>query len=190
MYAYLKGVFSMSLLHTYFLAITPSLVLALITYYAYCKSSRYIFIGKNYEKRLRHFAARAFYLFEPHLYRKDISYQTFLRLYEELSVLAEKNRLLVNDRILDHLDTVRKFKDSPHFDYMEHFESFCDHIDSDISFLQAKLGLPRRGFLYRFNHNQRAFRHLLDGNVLSEFIQFFLLPFLFYLTLFFKAMTL
>ena len=81
MYAYLKGVFSMSLLHTYFLAIMPSLVLALITYYAYCKSSRYIFIGKNYEKRLRHFVAPAFYLFEPHLYRKDISYQTFLVLF-------------------------------------------------------------------------------------------------------------
>lgn len=167
----------------YLITIVPSLILAIATYYAYRMSSRYAFIGRNYEKRLRHFAAPAFELFEPYLYKKDISYQTFLHLYEELSKLVEKDRLLVNDRILDHLDTVKRLLSHGEFDYMEDFESFCKHIDADISFLQSRLGLPRRGFLYRVNHDQRAFRHLLSWNVLSEFIRFFLLPFLFYMAL-------
>lgn len=161
----------MTFLESFLIAIIPASLTALMTYISYLNSARYEFIGKSYEKQLRDFVAPAFFLIEPYLYKK-ISSDTFEKLRTQLLELANKDKLLVNDRILDHLTF-------PSSNYQESFDSICSHLDSDITYLQEKLGLPRRSFLYRANHKQLKLRHIFKWFIFSEFFKAFVVPLIF-----------
>ena len=161
----------MTFTESFLIAIIPASLIAFTTYMSYLNSARYGFIGKSYEKQLRDFVAPAFFLIEPYLYKK-INLDTFVELRTQLLDLANKDKLLVNDRILDHLN-------GPLDNYQESFDSICSHLDSDITFLQGKLGLPRRSFIYRANHKQLKLHHMFQWFIFSEFFRAFVLPFLF-----------
>ena len=93
----------LTFVESFLIAIIPALLIAFTTYMSYLNSARYEFIGKSYEKQLRGFIAPAFFLIEPYLYKK-INLDTFVELRTQLLDLANKDKLLVNDRILDHLN--------------------------------------------------------------------------------------
>lgn len=156
---------------SFLIAFIPAALIALATYFSYLKSAQFGFIGKSYEKQLRNFVAPAFFIIEPYLYKK-IAPDTFENLRLQLLDLANNDKLLVNDQILDQLD-------APAQNYQESFDIICTCIDSDITYLQGKLGLPRRGFIYRANHKQLKLQHLFKWFIFSEFFRAFVLPFLF-----------
>lgn len=158
----------MTFVESFLIAIIPASLIALATYISYLHSARYEFVGKSYEKQLRTFVAPAFFIVEPYLYKK-ISFDTFEELRLQLLELAKKDKLLVNDHILDQLI-------SPSSDYQESFETICSYLDSDITYLQGKLGLPRRGFIYRANHKQLKLSHMFKWFIFSEFFKAFVLP--------------
>lgn len=76
-----------------------------------------------------------------------------------------------------HIESKRINYDSKKPEYQEDFYSICKHLDADITFLQNKLGLPTRGFIYRFNHKQLTLASLFHGSVLGELLKSFVIPY-------------
>ncbi|MHC1714915.1 MAG: hypothetical protein AB9858_04875 [Acidaminococcaceae bacterium] len=167
-------------------ALLPALVVAFATYIAYINSTQFNVKSKFYEERLKNFYFPVFIKLESKFFQK-LSKEEALEVAEYLSTMCEKNRLLVNDRILDRLRLMKLRLDDDE-KRNDDFSSICRHIDADLDSLQYHLGLPRRGFIYRSNNRQLTSNNFFNYNVVKEFFSNFLLPIIILFTMFYFAL--
>lgn len=160
--------------NTLVISLLPAIVVAFATYLAYINSTQFNVKSRFYEERLKDFYLPVFMKLESKFY-KNLTKDEAIEVAEYLSIMCEKNRLLVNDRIIDRL-RLMKLRIDDNKKCNEDFSSICRHIDADLDSLQIKLGLPRRGFIYRANNRQLNSNNFFNYNVLKEFFYNFLLP--------------
>jgi hypothetical protein len=173
------------------LAVLPALIVAFVNYLSASTSKVGSLKASYYEKRFLDFYHPAFRHLESYLF-KEISRDEVVTIYEYLNKMIEDHHMLINDRIIDrhrlmkiHLESNKISPDTRKSEYLDDFYSICRHLDADITFLQNKLGLPTRGFIYRFNHRQLTFASFFYGSVLTEFLDSFVIPYLFLLAIIF-----
>lgn len=165
------------------IAILPALIVAVFNYIIAHVTKAASIRVTYYEKRFLEFYLPVFQHIEPQLFKK-ISYDEADDFHQYLETMIKEHYMLINDRIIDrhclmkiNLKSKKINVDSKKPEYLEDFYSICKHLDSDITFLQNKLGLPTRGFIYRYNHKQLTFSSLFYGRVLGELIDSFVIPY-------------
>ena len=175
----------------FLLAVIPALIIACVNYLAASTTKIGSVKAIYYEKRFLDFYHPVFIHLETYLFRQ-ISYDEAMNIHAYLAEMIDNHHMLINYRIIDrhflmkkHLES--KIIDRGKFEYVNDFHSICRHLDADITFLQNKLGLPTRGFIYRINHKQLTFNCLFYGRVLAELLESFVIPFFFILGLFFLS---
>ena len=139
-------------------------------------TARFSARSKFYEKRLVDFYLPVFLYLEKYLYR-DISLSEANEIIIYLSDMVEKHYMLVNDRLIEYVRLMKRQLETSK-DYKDSFQSICEYVDIDLDYLQNKLGLPQRGFIYRLNNRQFRWCTFFSMNVFAEFFFCFFLPFL------------
>lgn len=160
--------------HNFLSSLTMVVIAATATYVTYMNVASYQVKSKFYEMRLIKFYFPVFIHLENKLYKK-LNTEEAYDIFVYLNNMCNNNKIYVNDRILDRLILMKKNIDL-NKDYNEDFYSICTHLDNDLDFLQYKLGLPRRGFIYRLNRNQLAMNSFFNLKVVLEFTFHVLFP--------------